>query len=233
MEQDNIWSYNQTIGIDSFTGSAPRLRYLVKKIKSGKRVLNIGIGNAGFEFFAQTRGIDIYSLDPDNTSIENARLRLNVGEQFQAGRVEKIPFESNYFDYVVMSEVIEHLNQEILLKGLAEVKRVLKQDGKFIGTVPSNENLGLNLTICPSCDTKFHRWGHVTSFSASTLESTLTDHFNLIVIKDVFFSEGLEDGIKRAIIGKLKSLASHLNISTYGAARNLYFEVQRKVDDLV
>jgi ubiquinone/menaquinone biosynthesis C-methylase UbiE len=228
MNQDNIWSYVQKEGIDFFNESTPRLRYLVNVIERESRVLNIGIGNGTFETLAKSKGIDIFSLDPDQSSIDSAALRLESVGKFQVGRVEKIPFESEYFDYVVMSEVIEHLDNDSLLNGLQEVSRVLKKNGKFIGTVPLNEDLNTNLTICPNCDCKFHRWGHVSSFSAESLKSLLEKSFSIISIDDVFFAENFSDGLKRAIVGRLKAVASYLNISTYGSARNLYFEVRRK-----
>ena len=47
---------------------------------------------------------------------------------------EVLPFPDNSFDIVVMAEVLEHLPYPMITLG--EVKRVLKQDGEFIGNLP-------------------------------------------------------------------------------------------------
>lgn len=51
------------------------------------------------------------------------------------GDVNKMPFKSNYFDKIIMSEVAEHLPDDV--KGLKEVFRVLKPGGYLILTVPN------------------------------------------------------------------------------------------------
>jgi len=48
---------------------------------------------------------------------------------FIEGRAEKLPFKDNYFDVVVLANVLDHVEQPE--KALSEVKRVLKEDGIF------------------------------------------------------------------------------------------------------
>ena len=73
-----------------------------------------------------------------------------------------------------MTEVLEHLDKDALMKTLSEIRRILKPGGKFIGTVPANENLADNEVICPHCSNIFHRWGHVQSFSPKALRALLS-----------------------------------------------------------
>lgn len=49
---------------------------------------------------------------------------------------EEFPFKINFFDMVLMSEVIEHLSQSPIFS-IKEAKRVLKKDGKMIVTTPN------------------------------------------------------------------------------------------------
>jgi ubiquinone/menaquinone biosynthesis C-methylase UbiE len=79
------------------------------------------------------------------------------------------------FDFVVMSEVIEHLNEVELDSSIREAVRVLKRKGFLIVTVPFEENFPTNDVICPHCGKKFHRWGHQQSFSMSRLRRLLED----------------------------------------------------------
>ena len=54
---------------------------------------------------------------------------------------EKIPFIDDFFDFVYCLETLEHLSNPFFV--FAEIKRVLKHDGKFIITFPMPEkNLG-------------------------------------------------------------------------------------------
>lgn len=55
----------------------------------------------------------------------------------QVGEAEKLPFKNNNFDVVICCEVLEHLfNPE---DAIIEAKRVLKEDGIYIITIPHYE----------------------------------------------------------------------------------------------
>lgn len=94
--------------------------------------------------------------------------------------IDNIPFPENSFDTVICSEVLEHLDDETLSKGIAEMHRVLKPSGYVIITVPYKYDFPQNRVICPSCSTSFDRWGHVRSFDEFSIEQTLSPHFTII-----------------------------------------------------
>lgn len=168
--QDKIWNHFQNEAKESFDGALPRLTFLCNKLKKGHKVLNIGVGNGGFEELAKLLEIDIHALDPNEKSIENLQKKMLLSDaKVKAGYSQAIPFDSETFDAVVMSEVLEHLPDDVLEKTLLEVKRVLKIGGSFLITVPFNEILLTNTAICPSCESVFHRWGHVQSFTKESL----------------------------------------------------------------
>ena len=125
MNQDAIWDYFQNEGVASFDGSGARLSYLVKKVAPGSRVLNIGVGSGVFERLGIARGIDVHCIDPSKRAIESLREKLGIGEKARVGYSQEIPFGDHYFDVVVMSEVLEHLTDDVLERTIAEVHRVL------------------------------------------------------------------------------------------------------------
>ena len=131
-EQDRIWEHFQTHNRASFDLSYPRLRFLAEKCKPGSRVLNIGVGSGDLERFLQRRGVEVYSLDPSVESIARLRAELAMGDQARQGYGQNIPFESGYFDKVIMTEVLEHLATGTLHDTLDEVRRVLKPGGKLL-----------------------------------------------------------------------------------------------------
>ena len=175
-EQDRIWEYTQSQNLAMFDLSYPRLRYLAERCRAGTRVLNIGVGSGYLEDLLIARGIEVYSLDPSAASIERLRARHAMGERAQSGYGQAMPFATGLFDVVIMTEVLEHLAEEVLHRTLDEVHRVLKPGGEFIGTVPYRENLAANEVRCPCCDATFHRWGHEQSFDAPRLRGVLEQH---------------------------------------------------------
>lgn len=130
-----MWDYYQTDEQASklaFGYALPRYRYLAKAITTGETVLNIGVGSGGLERILLDKGVNVYVLDPSEKAIEKIKITLNLSERAKVGYSQDIPFSDNVFDCVVMSEVLEHLTDEVLNQTLSEVFRVLKPGGRFI-----------------------------------------------------------------------------------------------------
>lgn len=176
MKQDKIWDYFQSEkGVSVFDGSTPRYQFLARHSGVSGRVLNIGIGSGGLEEELLKAGAEVYCLDPSVGAVEAVRRRLDLADRAKIGFSQSIPFEDAYFDGLIMTEVLEHLSDEILPATLEEVRRVLRGGGRFVGTVPANENLSGNHALCPECGHQFHRWGHVRSFSAVSMKALLEE----------------------------------------------------------
>ena len=175
-EQDRIWQHHQVHNTSAFDLSYPRLRYLAARCAPGSRVLNIGVGSGLLEELLINNGVEVYSLDPSAQSIEQLRARLRMGDRARQGYAQQMPFEAGFFDRVIMTEVLEHLPDEVLHPTLDEVRRVLKPTGELTGTVPYREELQANEVICPRCEAQFHRWGHAQSFDRSSLGALLRQH---------------------------------------------------------
>ncbi len=224
MEQIKIWEYFQNEAQESFEGSEGRIRFLVKQLPKGSRVLNIGVGGALLEKFAMSKGVAIYSLDPDQKSIE--KLQSLIGNRAVVGFSQSIPFEDEFFDYVVMSEVLEHLDDDILVRTIEEVNRVLKAGGVFLGTVPYNEVLEENIVVCPKCGEKFHRWGHVQSFNEDRLGKILGRLFDVDEIEPKMFVTWKILNWKGKIATLFLYFAYLLKIKRSGL--NLYFKCTKR-----
>lgn len=183
MEQRYIWQYFQRQAPGSFDNSTLRLDYLCRLLRPGSRVLNVGVGGAILERLASARGVRVVTVDPDPPSLG----RCAGYSSGVAGHIQALPFRDGAFDAVVASEVLEHLTDEVLRPGLGEVARVLRPGGRFIGTVPAEESLDEGLTVCPSCGHRFHRWGHVQSFSARRLAELLAPRFSVAKLANYAF----------------------------------------------
>jgi SAM-dependent methyltransferase len=179
-DSDRLWGYYQNQAFGAFESSYSRLQFLAKRCPRESMVLNIGVGSGYLESLLMQRGVVAHSLDPSELTIK----RLN-DEQCMAGRAKQgycheIPFPDGFFDCVIMTEVIEHIQKDLLAASLREVRRVLKNGGHFIGTVPYMEVLSNNEVFCPHCHAQFHRWGHQYSFDLFTLKHLLESNGMLV-----------------------------------------------------
>jgi SAM-dependent methyltransferase len=184
--QKAIWDREQVARIETGEDNNRRrleVLYDTIRIKANlpaqTAILNIGIGNGKFEDRLIKAGYQTYSLDPSENAVAAIRAKHHEQDRFKVGSSAAIPFPDNSFDFVVMSEVIEHLNDETLAATMLELRRVLRINGQFIGTCPDNEDVPSKTHTCPHCGERFHRVGHVRSFTAASLRKYLEPHVNV------------------------------------------------------
>lgn len=124
--------------------SKERITKAVKMIKSnGVKILDIGFGYGYFEQKLQEKydNFQLYGLDVSTIAVDDAKKKY--GKNFFVGSPEKLRFKSNFFDYVVSFECLEHIPANNIFTVLKEIKRVLKDDGRAIFSVPINEKYTL------------------------------------------------------------------------------------------
>ena len=104
--------------------------------------------------------------------------------EIQKGSITNLEFKDDEINTIFCTEVIEHLTDKQIDKGLVEVKRVLRKDGCFIVTVPFDENLEMNTYTCPECGHRFHKVGHLQSFDGRRIKNLLEEHgFEIVFMK--------------------------------------------------
>jgi len=226
--QERIWRHYQNVAPESFDAARPRLDFLVRQIarktKSPRpRVLNIGIGSGHFERGCHQHGWTIHSLDPD---AESCRRLAGEGIATHEGMIELMPVESGAFDFVVASEVLEHLSDAQRAAGLDEIARALAPGGWFLGTVPYNELLAAQQVVCPACGEVFHRWGHQAAFTVADVREQLSRNFHVEEARQTayvaFRGRGLAGMIKSLVRVALARGGAMIAIPTiYFAARKV------------
>jgi ubiquinone/menaquinone biosynthesis C-methylase UbiE len=122
-------------------GSRLRVPYLLKTISNLSPVsvcLDLGCGIGFFSGILANFNFKIIGIDPDPASVEKAKkFYQNNDLEFFVASAEKLPVGDDLIDFVVCSEVLEHVKN--LNQTLKEVKRVSKSGAKFFITVPSRE----------------------------------------------------------------------------------------------
>jgi len=104
------------------------------------RILDIGCGYAEVWFrLLRERGFTYYGVDLNEGVVAYlAELLSGQGDEEYAkrGMLEKIPHPDQFFDVVYTSHVLEHTTD--IAQALAEVRRVMKDNGYLIFAVPTD-----------------------------------------------------------------------------------------------
>jgi SAM-dependent methyltransferase len=106
----------------------------VKKLCYGD-VLDVGTQKGGYLFHIKNNSkvISCVGIDISEAYIQEAKKR-QPDLNFIVGSIEKLPFFDKSFDTVIASEILEHILD--LNVGICELKRVVKDTGQILITVP-------------------------------------------------------------------------------------------------
>jgi len=135
--------------------SEKRIKKTLPFLSKEKKILDLGCGDGWLTKYLNSFGYDCVGVDP---SIKN-------NHPFYYGTADNIPFPDNHFDYIIMFEVIEHIQP----KCYSEINRVLKSKGKIILS-----------TILPKSDKLIHFLSKI-----KILSPYITPHINLVKIESL------------------------------------------------
>lgn len=111
----------------------------VPKVSSGS-ALEVGCGYGDISTILAKLGYTVYATDllGDHTrrKMEDRISKYNINFQQNNIEAEPLPFEDCWFDVVIFSEVLEHLNYSPLIP-MKELCRVLKNGGRLIISTPN------------------------------------------------------------------------------------------------
>ncbi len=184
-----LWTHYQLNNSQSLQQGHPRQDMLYKKINKiilrGK-ILEIGFGDGYLlNKLAKNQKYKCYGVDISEDNVEKmSRTISNVN--FKVIDIDgKLPYEDDYFDGFIASEVLEHMSNKELKLCVKEIRRILKVDGIAILTFPAKENLTMNECFCPGCGQKFHKWGHKQQWDRQKTNH-IFHNFKILSIKEFF-----------------------------------------------
>ncbi|MGH2994503.1 MAG: class I SAM-dependent methyltransferase [Solirubrobacterales bacterium] len=119
----------------------------LRRVASGRRVLEYGCGTGGYSFQLAEAGADVTGVDISPVAVERAREtarreRFDERVSFAVMDCERLELEDRSFDVVCGDAILHHLD---LRKAYAEISRVLKEDGTAVFIEPLGHNPLINL----------------------------------------------------------------------------------------
>jgi ubiquinone/menaquinone biosynthesis C-methylase UbiE len=134
-------------------------------------VLDVGCGS-GFITNRLKSKFLIMGLDISFQALTKVdSLRIQAASQY-------LPFKEKAFDLVICTEVIEHLQKEVYLKTINEIKRVAKK--YILVGLPFDEELTFSNCFCYNCKRRFHINFHERSFKENKLKRLFTPQFKFL-----------------------------------------------------
>jgi SAM-dependent methyltransferase len=129
VEQDGFLAWINGLGSSAF-----------RWVPVGVRVLDVGCGFGESIGYHAARGCDVYGVEAD----ENIRRVIEkFGYKIHVGLFDENIYERDFFDYVTMDQVIEHVTDPIT--ALQGIERILKPGGVVILSTPNANGWGANL----------------------------------------------------------------------------------------
>lgn len=149
------------------------------------KVLDIGCGFGQSLGYHKSRGCDVYGVEAD----ENIqRVADKFGFRVKVGLFDANDYEKDFFDYVTMDQVIEHMSDPIQV--LSDVFSVLKPGAHAIVSTPNATGWGAKLFGKRWIN--WHTPYHLQHFSKKSLTLTATKAgFTIVSLRTVTSSEWL------------------------------------------
>lgn len=153
-----------------------RREFLLRRVDTGARVLDVGCGEGAFTAALAEHGADATGVDVSGEALRRARV---AHPELDLRLVEvgaPLPFADRSFDVVWAGEVLEHVFDVVAL--LDEIARVLIRGGLLLASTPNHPRLGiLRLALSPRAFAEHFdpRSDHVRFFNARSLRDLLAD----------------------------------------------------------
>ena len=135
-ERDDMFSPRATDKYERYE-HLQRYKYAAKRCQG--KILDLGCGTGYGTKILSEKSDEVYGVDNSQKAVDYAR-KIYPGPLYTCCSAEKLPYEDNFFDAVVVFEVIEHFQD--VEKALDEVYRVLKKNGDFFISTPNPRHFG-------------------------------------------------------------------------------------------
>lgn len=145
IEEGSKWLRPEADVIEWAAGFAP-----------GSRVLDLGAGVGRHALWLARQGHQAVALDAAPEGL--AEIDKAGGVETVLARMDALPFADASFDHLLSWNVIYHGDEDILLRSIAEIRRVLKPGGTYLGTMLSKRRLPFEQAKYPGREIGRNSW---------------------------------------------------------------------------
>jgi 2-polyprenyl-3-methyl-5-hydroxy-6-metoxy-1,4-benzoquinol methylase len=119
------------------------------------RVLDLGCGVGRHSLYLAARGFQVTAYDASQSGLDHAArtaAEQGLALTFRLGHMTELPFADGTFDFVLAWNVIYHGDEPIVRRTIGEIRRVLKANGWYQGTMLSKRNakFGRGAQVAPN-----------------------------------------------------------------------------------
>ncbi|MFH0830993.1 MAG: class I SAM-dependent methyltransferase [Parcubacteria group bacterium] len=170
--------------------------FLRKVITKGAKVLDVGCGDGRSILDILPLTEDVVGVDHDDSALEHAKQNLSSFPSVQLVKADAtaLPFNNEEFDYVICMGTFANFAQG-KYKALAEMKRVLRDDGRIIISVYSENAFKTRMDVYKASGVRIEKIeGTTVTFDAS-LGDNISEQFSRKQLETIFSRANLK--IKR------------------------------------
>ena len=131
-------------GTSKWARPEPEVMTHAATLPPGARVLDLGAGIGRHAILLARLGFRVAALDAAPQSLATIRDAADKGKlqiETVLGLMTELPFADASFDHVLSWNVIYHGDERIVSRSIAEIARVLRPGGTFMGTMLSARGL--------------------------------------------------------------------------------------------
>lgn len=115
-----------------------KYQMIVDKIPNGN-CLDLGCGLGQYTKYFMDRGFQVTSCDISPEVLKRLKENIVNAKVLELDMTKDLPFPDNSFDLVIANLSIHYFDTKTTTSLLKEIKRILKDDGYFIGSVNSDK----------------------------------------------------------------------------------------------
>lgn len=167
-------------------------KYLQKIITPNAKVLDVGCGNGRSirDILSITK--NIIGIDHDNKAITDAKNNFSKYSSVKIikAEAENLPFENEKFDFVIcMYSFVNFGNKKFII--LKEMKRVLKQNGKIIISLFSEDAFEERIKIYKKINAPINKINGTTVILDKSFGDNISEQFSKEQLENIFSKTNL------------------------------------------